>query len=176
MGAWTLETLEFLEAEAEANTPRSGGSGNEKANPMLHGLDSVSMSLLGSSSNTAADALFSAAMSGNAGMSQLQEETGRESETDGAAAGSSGDDENSGSKPLLDGLEEGDDKAGGDKGSTLNGNALASSVQELGDGVGREVDEGDESQLGPIPAASKAKDIAQNNKDDKFSVVWTRLR
>jgi hypothetical protein len=42
-----------------------------------------------------------------------------------------------------------------------SGAARASTrAEELGDGVGREVDETDDTRLGPVPATSKARDIA----------------
>ena len=47
---------------------------------------------------------------------------------------------------------------------------------EFGDGVGRAVDESDERTLGPVPATSKAQDIANQVKEKKAGEGFARCR
>ena len=165
--SWALETLESLQAEMNSGSPRSESEGATKAAPMLHGLESTSMSLKESVNGNTTDALYSAANPAPI-LSQVHQLAGVGGEDDTGAAGDSHVRSRRISKPLLEGLEEGDDKTGPYEGP------VSSSPHELGDGVGREVDEGDESKFGPIPKASKAKDIAQAVVSTKGSYARCR--
>ena len=49
-------------------------------------------------------------------------------------------------------------------------------VEELGDGVGRAVDESDERTLGPVPTTSKAQDIANQAKGKSGGDGYARCR